>query len=288
MKARLPQGYSAPRNNMSQMIKQAQKMQEQMEKAQEEINAKEYTTTVGGGVVEIKMTGDKVLRSITLKPEIVDPEAIEDLQDLIVSGVNEVLRQVESETETRMNDISGGLNIRKSAARLAYFVLDMPQEQAADFAASILEAKKAIHNCKVCQNLTDKEVCDICASDKRDDSVICVVESPRDVAAFERLQEYKGKYHVLHGLISPLDGVGPEQIKIKELLVRLRDTDVKEVIMATNPTIEGEATAMYIAKLLKPLGIQVTRLAFGIPVGGELEYTDNSTLNKALENRVTM
>ncbi|HIR60201.1 MAG TPA: recombination protein RecR [Candidatus Faecivivens stercoravium] len=177
---------------------------------------------------------------------------------------------------------------RKSAARLAYFVLDMPQEQAADFAASILEAKKAIHNCKVCQNLTDKEVCDICASDKRDDSVICVVESPRDVAAFERLQEYKGKYHVLHGLISPLDGVGPEQIKIKELLVRLRDTDVKEVIMATNPTIEGEATAMYIAKLLKPLGIQVTRLAFGIPVGGELEYTDNSTLNKALENRVTM
>ena len=177
---------------------------------------------------------------------------------------------------------------RKSAQRLAFFVLDMPQEQAEDFAGVILEAKKTIHNCKVCQNLTDKEICDICASPERDDGTICVVESPRDVIAFERLQEYKGKYHVLHGLISPLDGIGPDQIRIKELLIRLRDVDVKEIILATNPTIEGEATAMYISKLLKPLGIRVTRLAFGIPVGGELEYTDNSTLKKALENRVDM
>ena len=177
---------------------------------------------------------------------------------------------------------------RKSAQRLAFFVLDMPQEQAEDFAGVILEAKKTIHNCKVCQNLTDKEICDICASPERDDGTICVVESPRDVIAFERLQEYKGKYHVLHGLISPLDGIGPYQIRIKELLIRLRDVDVKEIILATNPTIEGEATAMYISKLLKPLGIRVTRLAFCIPVGGELEYTDNSTLNKALENRVDM
>ena len=177
---------------------------------------------------------------------------------------------------------------RKSAQRLAFFVLDMPEEQAKDFAESILEAKKSIHNCKVCQNLTDKEVCDICASPQRDDSVICVVENPRDVMAFERLQEFNGKYHVLHGLISPLDGVGPDQIRIKELLLRLQQTDVQEIIIATNPTIEGEATAMYISKLLKPLGIRVTRLAFGIPVGSELEYADNSTLNKALENRVTM
>ena len=177
---------------------------------------------------------------------------------------------------------------RKSAQRLAFFVLDMPEEQAKDFAESILEAKKSIHNCKVCQNLTDKEVCDICASPQRDDSVICVVENPRDVMAFERLQEFNGKYHVLHGLISPLDGVGPDQIRIKELLLRLQQTDVQEIIMATNPTIEGEATAMYISKLLKTLGIRVTRLAFGIPVGSELEYADNSTLNKALENRVTM
>jgi recombination protein RecR len=177
---------------------------------------------------------------------------------------------------------------RKSAQRLAFFVLDMPQEQVDDFANAILDAKKTIHNCKICQNLTDKEVCDICASPEREDSIICVVENPRDVYAFERLQEFNGKYHVLHGLISPLDGVGPEQIRIKELLVRLQDTDVSEIIMATNPTVEGEATAMYISKLLKPLGIKVTRLAFGIPVGGELEYTDNSTLGKALENRVAM
>ena len=177
---------------------------------------------------------------------------------------------------------------RKSAQRLAFFVLDMPEEQAKNFADAILEAKKSIHNCKICQNLTDKEICDICASPQRDDSVICVVENPRDVMAFERLQEFNGKYHVLHGLISPLDGIGPDQIRIKELLLRLQETDVQEIIMATNPTIEGEATAMYISKLLKPLGIRVTRLAFGIPVGSELEYADNSTLNKALENRVTM
>ena len=177
---------------------------------------------------------------------------------------------------------------RKSAQRLAFFVLDMPEEQAKDFADAILEAKKSIHNCKICQNLTDKEICDICASPQRDDSVICVVENPRDVMAFERLQEFNGKYHVLHGLISPLDGIGPDQIRIKELLLRLQETDVQEIIMATNPTIEGEATAMCISKLLKPLGIRVTRLAFGIPVGSELEYADNSTLNKALENRVTM
>lgn len=177
---------------------------------------------------------------------------------------------------------------RKTAQRLAFHILDMSDEQAKSFADSILEAKKTIHNCKVCQNFTDKEVCEICASGERNDKIICVVEDPKDVLAFERLQEYKGKYHVLHGLISPLDGIGPEHIKIKELLIRLQTTEVEEVIMATNPTIEGEATAMYISRLLKPLNIKVSRLAFGIPVGGELEYADNVTLNKALENRMTM
>lgn len=177
---------------------------------------------------------------------------------------------------------------RKSAQRLAFHLLDLPEAEAKSFADSILEARRAIHCCKICQNFTDKDTCEICSSLKRDGSVICVVESPKDVLAFERLQEYNGRYHVLHGLISPLDGVGPEQIRIKELLTRLQDTDVTEIIMATNPTIEGEATAMYISKLLKPLGIKVSRLAFGIPVGGELEYADTVTLNKALENRVDM
>lgn len=177
---------------------------------------------------------------------------------------------------------------RKTAQRLAFYVLDMPQEQAGNFAKAILDAREKIHNCSICQNFTDKEICDICSSPERDGSVICVVEDPRDVMAFERLREYRGLYHVLHGLISPLDGVGPESIRVKELLQRLQTQDVREIIMATNPTIEGEATAMYLSKLLKPMGYKVTRLAFGIPVGGELEYTDNVTLNKALENRTEL
>ena len=177
---------------------------------------------------------------------------------------------------------------RKTAQRLAFYVLDMPQEQADSFAKAILEAKSTIHNCKICQNFTDKEICDICSSPDRDGSVICVVEDPKDVMAFERLQEYHGLYHVLHGLISPLDGIGPDSIRIKELLVRLQTGDVTEIIMATNPTIEGEATAMYLSKLLKPLGYKVSRLAFGIPIGGELEYADNVTLNRALENRTEL
>ena len=174
---------------------------------------------------------------------------------------------------------------RKTAQRLAFHVLDMPEEQAKAFAKAIVDAKSSIHNCKICQNFTDKEICDICSSPERDSSVICVVEDPKDVMAFERLQEYRGLYHVLHGLISPLNGIGPESIRIKELLQRLQSGDVREIIMATNPTIEGEATAMYLSKLLKPLGFKVSRLAFGIPIGGELEYADNVTLNRALENR---
>ena len=164
----------------------------------------------------------------------------------------------------------------------------MPEEQAKAFAKAIVDAKSSIHNCKICQNFTDKEICDICSSPERDSSVICVVEDPKDVMAFERLQEYRGLYHVLHGLISPLNGIGPESIRIKELLQRLQSGDVREIIMATNPTIEGEATAMYLSKLLKPLGFKVSRLAFGIPIGGELEYADNVTLNRALENRTEL
>ena len=177
---------------------------------------------------------------------------------------------------------------RKTAQRLAFHVLDMPGDQAEGFAKAILEAKASIHNCKICQNFTDREICPICDSPDRDRSVICVVEDPKDVMAFERLQEYHGLYHVLHGLISPLDGIGPDSIKLKELLVRLQDGAAKEIIMATNPTIEGEATAMYISKLLKPMGFKVSRLAFGIPIGGELEYADNVTLNRALENRTEL
>ena len=164
-------------------------------------------------------------------------------------------------------------------------MLDLPEKEARKFAEAILEAKEKIHCCSVCQNLTDGEICPVCANEARDKRVICVVEDPRDVMAFERMREYNGVYHVLHGAISPMEGVGPEQLRIKELLSRVATEDVDEVIMATNPTVEGEATAMYISRLLKPFEVRVTRLAYGIPVGGDLEYADEVTLSRALEGR---
>lgn len=173
----------------------------------------------------------------------------------------------------------------KSAQRIAYHVLNMSKGDAADFARAITDAQENIHYCSVCCNITDGDLCPICSNDNRDKSIICVVEDPRDVFALERTNEFNATYHVLHGAISPLGGIGPDQLKIKELLTRVRDSVVQEVIMATNPTVEGEATAMYISRLLKPLGIRVTRLAYGIPVGGDLEYADEVTLSRAIEGR---
>lgn len=173
----------------------------------------------------------------------------------------------------------------KTAQRLAYFVLNMPKDQAQEFSNAIIEAHEKIRYCSVCCNFSDEELCPVCRSHSRDTSVICVVETPRDAIALENTHEYDGVYHVLHGAISPLNGIGPDQLYIKQLLSRLSDDTVKEVIMATNPTVEGEATAMYISRLLKPMGIKVTRLAYGIPVGGDLEYADEVTLARALEGR---
>lgn len=173
----------------------------------------------------------------------------------------------------------------KTAQRLAYYVLKLPNEEARDFSSAILDAHDKIRYCKVCCNLTDQELCPVCRDNNRDKSIICVVEDPRDVMALERTNEFNAGYHVLHGVISPLGGVGPEQLCIKELLNRVSSSSVKEIIMATNPTVEGEATAMYISRLLKPLGVKVTRLAYGIPVGGDLEYADEVTLTRALEGR---
>ncbi len=174
---------------------------------------------------------------------------------------------------------------RKTAARLAYWVLSLDKSEAEQFAKAITDAHENVHQCPVCHNLTDSQTCKICNSASRDRSVICVVESPRDVNAFEKTREYKGLYHVIHGLISPMDGIGPEQLYIKELVTRAASDEVKEVIMATNPTVEGESTAIYISKLIKPFGIKVTRLAYGMPVGGNLEYADEVTLFRALEGR---
>ena len=173
----------------------------------------------------------------------------------------------------------------KTAARLAFYILNASEEETNDFISSIVNAKKNLKYCSKCYNISDTDPCPICSNPKRDQSEICVVEDVRDIVAMEKTHEFRGVYHGLHGSISPMNGVGPDDIKIKELLARLMDGQVKEVILATNPRVEGEATAMYLSKLIKPLGIKVTRIAHGIPVGGDLEYTDEITLTKALEGR---
>ena len=173
----------------------------------------------------------------------------------------------------------------KTAVRLAFHMLDLSKEETDEFINSIINAKEKLKYCSNCYNISDTDPCPICSSPKRDNSVICVVEDVRDVMAMERTHEFKGVYHVLHGTISPMNGIGPEDIKIKELLNRIANNDIKEIIIDTNPRVEGEATAIYLSKIIKPLGIKVTRIAHGIPVGGDLEYTDEVTLSKALEGR---
>ena len=174
---------------------------------------------------------------------------------------------------------------QKTAQRLAYYIISLPEEQVRELATAIFNGKKQVHFCPVCGNYTDKDPCALCRNTARDPSILCVVRDPRDVAAMERMRDYKGQYHVLHGVISPMDGVGPDDIRIRELMARLASGQIKEVVLATNPDIEGEATASYIARLIKPLGVRVTRIAHGVPVGGDLEYTDEVTLSKAFEGR---
>ena len=176
----------------------------------------------------------------------------------------------------------------KTAQRLAFHILNQPIEKAERFANVLVEAKKKLCYCKECQNLSDKEVCNICSNPVRDHSVICVMESPKDVLQMEKTNEFKGVYHVLHGAISPMDNVGPDDIRIKELISRISQGEISEVIMATNPNLEGETTAMYISKLIKPFGVKVTRIAHGVPVGGELEFADEITLSKAMQWRVEL
>lgn len=173
----------------------------------------------------------------------------------------------------------------KTAARLAFFVLKMKEDDVLDMAKALVNAKRNLHYCSVCYNITDTDPCHICRDSRRDPSVICVVQEPKDVIAMEKTKEFNGTYHVLHGAISPVEGIGPDELKIAELIKRLQNDEVEEIILATNPTIEGEATAMYISRLVKPSGIRVTRIAHGLPVGGDLEYADEVTLAKALEGR---
>lgn len=177
---------------------------------------------------------------------------------------------------------------RKSAQRLAFHILSLPKGEAEAFASAILESREKVHECPVCRNLTDSELCPICQSDRRDKSIVCVVAEPRDVVSIERSREYNGVFHVLHGVLSPMNHIGPDDLRIKELLNRISQDEVTEVIMATNPDTEGDATAIYLSRLLKPFGIKVTRLAYGIPVGSNLEFADDATMLRALEGRREM
>ncbi len=200
------------------------------------------------------------------------------MPDYVVAPLDRLIEQFE-----RLPGIG-----HKSAVRLAYHVLSMSEADIEKFSDAIVDAHKKIHYCKICCNLTDREVCSICEDDKRDKSVICVVQDPRNVAVFERTREFNATYHVLHGLLSPLNGSTPDMIHVKELLQRLNNNDVKEVIMAMDGTVEGEATAVYLSKLIKPLGIKVSRLAYGIPVGADLQYADEVTLLRSLRGRVEL
>ncbi|WP_132278814.1 recombination mediator RecR [Natranaerovirga hydrolytica] len=176
----------------------------------------------------------------------------------------------------------------KTAQRLAFHIINMPMEQAEDLSKAIIEGRRKVNYCSVCHTLTDEKVCSICGNANRDKSIIMVVEDSRDMAAYEKTKQYKGLYHILHGAISPMLGIGPSEIKIKELLHRLNNEDIKEIILATNSSVEGEATAMYISKLIKPLGVRITRIANGVPVGGDLEYIDEVTLSRALDGRIEL
>ena len=174
---------------------------------------------------------------------------------------------------------------RKTAQRLAYHIVSLPEDQVRELAAAIFNGKKQVHFCSMCGNYTTEDPCPICRDDDRKNGLLCVVRDPRDVMAMERMQDFRGQYHVLHGVISPMQGIGPDDIRIRELMQRLADGSIEEVILATNPDVEGEATASYIARLIKPMGIRVTRIAHGIPVGADLEYTDEVTLSKAFQGR---
>ena len=299
--------------NMNNMLKQVQKMQKDMEKMQAELEEKEVEASVGGGAVKVVANGKKQIISIEIKPEVVDPEDIEMLQDLVLSAVNEALRSADEMSAGKMAQLTGGINEYpgtilmqhysnhidqlierlgklpgigyKTAQRLAFYIINMPKDEVIGLANAMQNAKEHITYCEVCYNISDANPCSICDSKTRDSATICVVEDPRDVAAMERTREYHGKYHVLHGTISPSQAITPDMIRIKELMSRLHDPEIKEIIIATNTTIDGEATAMYLARLIKPFGIKVTRIAHGLPVGANLEFADDVTIGRALEGR---
>ena len=307
-------GFNTGASNMQGLMRQAQRMQQEVARVQEEVGNTDFEASVGGGAVKVVVNGNKEFKSIEISPAAVDPDDVEMLQDLILSAVNEAVRLANETMEKEMSKVTGGLGnlliLRqnkmesldrlisrlnrlpgigiKTAQRLAYHIISLPDEDAAALANSIEDAHRLVHFCPICGNYTENEVCEICSDPKRSSDTLCVVKDARDVIFMERMREYHGRYHVLGGVLSPMDGIGPEMLRINELCKRIECEKVKEVILATNPDVEGETTANYIAKLLKPLGVRVTRIAHGIPIGGSLEYIDEVTLLRSIENRREM
>jgi len=297
------------------MMKQAQKLQEQMMALQEEVGKKKVEATAGGGMVTVEANGKQEIVSIKIDPEVVSKDDVQMLEDLILAASNEALRKSRELVQQEMGKITGGLKIPglgmseavtyypepvarliealqrlpgvgpKTAQRMTFFLLKRPHDEVRELSESLLAVKERIVSCSTCFNITDQDPCRICADPARDPKLLCVVEEPNDLLAMERTGEYRGRYHVLLGALSPLEGIGPDDLKVRELLLRLETDSATEVILATNPNVEGEATAIYLAKLLRPLVMRVTRIARGLPVGGDLEYADQVTLTKALEGR---
>ena len=296
--------------NMNNLMKQAQKMQKQMAETTKALEEKSYEASAGGGVVSVTVSGKKEVTAIKIAEEVVDPDDIEMLEDLIMAATNEAFRAMEADSQVNwrprrriwilMNYYSTQITnlieeLRrlpgigsKSAQRLAFHIINMPEEHVHHLAQTLVTAREKIRYCKYCCTLTDSEVCPICASTKRDHSTIMVVEHTQDLAAYEKTGQYHGVYHVLQGTLAPSLGKGPDDIRFKELEERLNNPEVKELILATNSSLDGEATAMYITKKVKPRGIKVTRIASGVPIGGELEYIDEVTLSRALDGRVEL
>ncbi len=275
--------------NMGDLQKMAREMQANMAKAQAELAEATIEGTAGGGAVVVVLTGTQDVRSVHIQKDAVDPEDVETLQDLVVAAFTDALKKSRELAAQRLGGVTGGLKLPgvgpKTAQRLAYHILRAPLPDADALAAAIRSVKTDLRYCSVCFNIAEADPCVICSSDERDGGLVCVVEEPLDVLAIERTGQYKGRYHVLHGAISPVNGVRPDDLKIAQLVQRVRGGGIEELILATNPNLEGEATSMYVAQLLAGSGVRVTRLARGLPMGGDLEYADEVTVSRALEGR---
>jgi recombination protein RecR len=282
--------------NIQQLLQMSQQVQTRLSQLQTELGQRTVTCSSGGGMVTATADGRGKIRSLKIDPSVVTGGDVEMLEDLVLAAVSEAQNRAQQLYEDEMRKLSGGFNLpfslpgigRKTALRLAFHLLKAPSDDAQRLARAIVAVRERVRPCEVCGNLTEASPCAICTSTRRDATLVCVVEEASDIMAIERTGEYRGMYHVLGGRLSPLDGIGPSELNVEPLMRRVGGGDVQEVVLATNPSVEGEATAMYLRKLIGPLGVRVTRIARGLPIGGDLEYADGVTIAEALSARREM